>query len=54
MTILNVLCLYAIRRDHGRRAGFYRVSVPEAGHWGVGAQVPVGPFVCGFSIGWFP
>lgn len=48
------LTLYAIARDHSRKLEFFRVSVPEARHWGVGFQVPVGPWIVGVSVGHFP
>jgi hypothetical protein len=33
------LTLYSIDRDHGLDTGFFRVSVPEAGHKGLGFQL---------------
>lgn len=50
----SIVTLYAIERNHGRTFGPFVVSVPEAGHRGIGLQVPLGKRVLGISVGWFP
>lgn len=45
-----MLTVYRIRRDHYNRTGFFRVCVPEAGHYGIGFQVRIRGVLYGVSI----
>jgi hypothetical protein len=50
MTLMRRLTLYAIRRDHGRENGFFRVRVPEVRQYGFGFQFSAGAYVLGVSL----
>jgi hypothetical protein len=41
--------LYIVKRDHCNETGCFRVSVPETGHRGAGAQLRFGAYVAGGS-----
>jgi hypothetical protein len=45
-----MITVYKIRRDHSNETGFFRVSVPEAGHSGIGFQIRRGAYVYGISF----
>lgn len=52
------LNLYVIRRDHGRRVGFFLIDLKHGDgvhkDRGLGFQLPIGPYVVGLSLGHFP
>lgn len=50
MTILGVLTIYRIRRNHCNGAGFFFVRVPEVRQYGVGFQCRIRKALYGITI----